>query len=185
VTAMISEQAKSGFDFFVEKALRANLLGHMAESGQIEALSDASQVKSRRMVILTVSGYAFRAMLFIHFTPDAQTRAHFAEIKQQAEMDADGFTDAIMECGNLACGAINREIGEIFPHLGMSTPSVLEHGSLEYVNALGAGHVRHWRIGAPNGAVLYASLAVCEDVNIDFRVDQSQVLDTSGELEMF
>jgi CheY-specific phosphatase CheX len=182
---MISEQAKSAFDFFVDKALRTNLLGSMADAGQIERLAMASQIKSRRMVILTISGYAFRAMLFMHYTPDAPTRAHIAELKQQPELDEAGFTDAIMEFGNLACGAINRELGEIYPHLGMSTPSVLEHGSLEYVNALGAGHVSHWRIGTPSGAQLYASLAVCEDEDIDFRVDQSQVEDTSGELEMF
>ncbi len=182
---MISEQARSGFDFFVEKALRANLLASGADAGQVEPLADASAVKSRRMAILSISGYAFRTLLFMHYTPDAPTRAHFAELKQQPDMDEAGFTDAVMECGNLACGALNRDLGEIYPHLGMSTPSVLEHGSLEYVTALGAGHVRHWRITTPNGVQLYASLAVCEDEDIDFRVDQSQVEDTSGELEMF
>lgn len=182
---MISDQAKSGFDFIVEKALRANMLGEDKDACNIEVLLDTGAIKSRQMVILTVSAYAFRVMLFVHFTADKLTKAHFASFKQQADMSDAAFIDALMECGNLTCGAINREVGEFYPHLGMSTPSLLDHGSLEYVQALGAGHVRHWRVATGGGAVFFASLAVCEDEDIDFSVDQTQVEDTSGELEFF
>lgn len=182
---MVSDQAKAAFDFLVEQAIKSSMLGEDKDACQIETLTDTAQIKSKQMVILTVSAYAFRAMLFIHFTKDRPTKAHFAAMKQQGEMDDAEFLDAVMESGNLACGAVNRELGTHFPHLGMSTPSVLDHASMEYVGALGAGHVRHWRIATGSGAVFHASLAVCEDEDIDFTVDQTQTEDTSGELEFF
>ncbi|MFT3857607.1 MAG: hypothetical protein QM742_08960 [Aquabacterium sp.] len=154
---MVSDQAKASFDFLVEQAIRNNMLGDDKDACSIERVEDPAQIKNRQMVILTISSYAFRVMLFVHFTRDKATRAHFAAMKQQAEMDDAAFLDAVMESGNLACGALNRELGNFFPHLGMSTPGVLDHGSLEYVHALGAGHVRHWRVNATAGAVFHLS----------------------------
>lgn len=183
--SMVSHQAKAGFDFMVEQAIKSAMLGDDKSACHIEKLSESAQVKSRQMVILTVSGYAFRVMLFVHFTQDKPTRAHFAALKGQGEMDDATFLDAVMESGNLACGAVNRDLGRFYPYLGMSTPSVLDHGSLAYVEALGAGHVAHWRVTTGNGAVFHLSLAVCEDSPIDFQVDQTQAEDTSGELEFF
>lgn len=182
---MVSDQAKAGFDFLVEQAIKSSMLGEDKDAARIEKLSDTSQIKNRQMVILTVSAYAFRVMMFVHFTKDKATRAHFAALKQQPEMDDATFLDTVMETGNLACGAVNRELGNFYPHLGMSTPSVLDHASMEYVEALGAGHVAHWRVTTGSGAVFHMSLAVCEDSPIDFVVDQTQTEDTSGELEFF
>jgi hypothetical protein len=182
---MVSEQAKVSFDFLVEQAIKSSMLGDDKDACRIEKLGVSSQIKSKQMVILTVSSYAFRVMMFVHFTRDKPTKGHFAALKQQSELDDEAFLDTVMECGNLACGAVNRELGNFYPHLGMSTPSVLDHASMEYVDALGAGHVGHWRVATGSGAVFHVSLAVCEDSPIDFAVDQTQVEDTSGELEFF
>jgi hypothetical protein len=182
---MVSDQAKSGFDFLVEQAIKSTMLGEDKSACQIEVLNDTAKAKSRQMVILTVSSYAFRALVFIHFTKDKPTKAHFAQLKGETEIDDAAFLDTVMECGNLACGTINRELGQFFPHLGMSTPSVIDHASMEYVGALGAGHVRHWRVSASSGAVFHLSLAVCEDAPIDFTLDQTETEDSSGELEFF
>ena len=182
---MVSDQAKAGFDFLVEQAIKSSMLGEDKGAATIEKLAETSQIKSRQMVILTVSAYAFRVMMFIHFTKDRPTKGHFAALKHQGELDDETFVDTVMECGNLACGALNRELGNFYPHLGMSTPSVLDHASMEYVHALGAGHVSHWRITTGSGAIFHMSLAVCEDSPIDFAVDQTVTEDTSGELEFF
>lgn len=182
---MVSDQAKAGFDFLVELAIKSSLLGDDKDAATIEKLTETSQIKSKQMVILTVSAYAFRVMMFIHFTKDKATKGHFASLKHQTDITDDVFFDTVMEQGNLACGALNRELGNIFPHLGMSTPSVLDHASMEYVDALGAGHTAHWRVTTGSGAIFHMSLAVCEDQPIDFEVDQSACEDTSGELEFF
>ena len=185
---MVSNQAKASFDFLVEQAIKSSMLGEDKSACHIEKLLDTSQIKSRQMVILTVSSYAFRVMMFIHFTKDKPTKSHFAAIKGkdgQGEIEDEAFLDTVMECGNLACGALNRELGNFHPHLGMSTPSVLDHASMEYVDALHAGHTGHWRVTTGSGAVFHMSLAVCEDSPLDFAVDQSVTEDTSGELEFF
>ncbi len=182
----VSHQAKSAFDFIIEQAIRSSMLGDGASASHIEKLSDGGQIKNRQMVILTVSSYLFRAMMFLHFNAkDPATRAHFAALKGQSELDDATFLDVVMETGNLACGALNRDLGGVYPHLGMSTPSVLDHGSLEYIEALGAGHVAHWRVTTASQAVFHVSLAVCEDGPLDFTVDQTQVEESSGELEFF
>ena len=36
------------------------------------------------------------------------------------------FFDAIAERGNICCGILNRDLGHYFPHMGLSTPNILD-----------------------------------------------------------
>jgi hypothetical protein len=137
--------------------------------------------------LLTVSSYLFRALILIFFSLNRETKEHFAAInKTDAQsMSESDFLDVIGECGNICCGTLNRELARHFPHLGMSTPNVLDRNCASHLQELSASYIRHFKIDINNGLTLHASLCVCDFADIDFTVDMTQAEESNGELEMF
>ncbi len=101
------------------------------------------------------------------------------------EMDEQALMDGIAECGNLCCGIFNRELGRFFPHLGMSTPNVIDTQCVAYLQKLNCAHVRHFAIDMPDAPRLHVSLAVSTYDRLDFAVAPGEEADTTGELELF
>lgn len=184
---MISQHAKDGFDFLLQRAIRSSLAPAADDQCDVQPADGSGAIKTRQAVMLTISSYLFRVMVFIHFSPDAATKAHFARIKgcEPAELDDQTLLDVIMECGNICCGALNRDLGNYYPHVGMSTPCVLHRHCIEYIAHLKSGHTRHFGITINDALTLHASLAVCADADMDFQVDMTQAEESTGELEMF
>jgi CheY-specific phosphatase CheX len=125
-------------------------------------------------------------LVLIYFTPDALTKAHFAALNKMdvQNMDAQAFTDAISECGNICCGSLNRELAIQFPHVGMSTPNIIDRRCARYLGALGSTHQQHFDIAIPQGPQFHASLCISEFEDLDFDIQISET-QSSGELEMF
>ncbi len=182
----ISASAREGFDALLQQSLRASLVPSDS-SAEIVVIDDVAAIDARKMVVLTISSYLFRLMVMFHFTPDAPTREHFARLGRTsvAEMGEQGFIDAIAECGNLCCGIFNRELGRFFPHLGMSTPNVIDRQCAAYLQRLNCAHVRHLAIDMPEAPRLYVSLCVSAYDTLDFAVSAQEQVDTTGELELF
>ena len=95
------------------------------------------------------------------------------------------FYDAFAEFGNICCGQLNRELGHYFPHLGMSTPNVLETECLGYMSSLNGKHVQHFKVVINDSITFYAALCVCNDDTIDFAVRAVEPDTSTGELELF
>ena len=182
----ISASAREGFDTLLQQSLRASLVP-ADSSAEIVVIDDVADIEARKMVVLTISSYLFRLMVMFHFTPDAPTREHFARLGRTtvAEMGEQGFIDAIAECGNLCCGIFNRELGRFFPHLGMSTPNVIDRQCAAYLQRLNCAHIRHLAIDMPESPRLYVSLCVSTYDTLDFAVSAQEEADTTGELELF
>lgn len=183
---MISQQAKDGFEYLLGQALKGSLVSS-GDSCDVQPIEGTAEIKENKMVVLTISSYLFRLMVMIHFRMDPATRAHFAAMNRTPaeEMDQQTFLDVIGECGNICCGALNRELAKHFPHIGMSTPNVLDRHSVEYLQQLGANHIKHFRVALGSGVVMHASLAVCDYADLHFVVDKSQAEESTGELEFF
>jgi len=150
----------------------------------VEAAADGEH----EVVMLTVSSYRFRVLLFVHFERNESTRRHLAALGNSgaSEMRAERLVDAMMERGNLCCGALNRELARFFPHLGMSTPCMLDGSSLEHLAALRPSTIRHYRAEVAAGVALHLTLAICAFGDIDFAFSEAAVAaTTSGELEIF
>lgn len=183
---MISLQARNGFDHLIGTAIK----GAFAAPGQaceVRAMADASRIKEQKVVMLTVSSYLFRVMTMVYFTLNEQTKQHFAAVNKTAasEMDQQAFLDVIGECGNICCGSLNRELARHFPHIGMSTPNILDRRCVDFLQTLKAGYIKHFEVDL-GGVTLHASLCVCDDADLDFLVDTRAVEEEStGELEMF
>ncbi|MFS2113506.1 hypothetical protein [Herbaspirillum frisingense] len=190
----ISASARDGFDTLLQQALRGSLVP--AGTDAVITAVEVDDLAEKKMVVLTISSYLFRLMVMFHFTPDAATKGHFTRLAGDGatEVGAGGaaaaeseqaFMDALAECGNLCCGIFNRELGRFFPHLGMSTPNVIDTQCLLYLHKLRHAHVRHFAIDIDPSPRLHVSLCVSAYDRLDFAVSAEEQADTTGELELF
>jgi len=185
---MLSQSAKDGFDTLLMQSLKSSLTpsGEHSEVMVVSA-DEADAIADSQIVVLTVSSYLFRAMVMFYFTPNDDTRAHFARLNHlDAEtMNEQTFMDAIAEGGNLCCGILNRDLGNFFPHIGMSTPNVIDKHCASYLQKLNCEHVQHFAIEMPQSPRFFVSLCVSAYADIDFEVDANTVASETGELELF
>ena len=183
---MLTQSAKDGFDTLLTQSLKSG----MAPSGaqvEVSVLADDAVIPEKKMVVLTVSSYLFRLMAMFYFTPDAATRAHFARLNNidEAEMSEQTFMDAIAESGNLCCGILNRDLGNFFPHIGMSTPNVIDSNCAAYLQTLNCQHVRHFAVDMDGAPRFHVTLSVSAYADIDFAVSAEELGSDTGELELF
>lgn len=184
---MITERAKASFDRLLASSLRSGMpVGGASVS--VEPLKELGKIKEKKIVILTVSSYLFRAMAILYFKPDAATRAYFnrsADAGAPALGDEE-FYDRVSECGNVVVGALNRDLGAYFPHVGMSTPNIIDKDCMQYVGLLGCDLVKHYKVVLDGELTMYASLCVADYGTVDFHVDPAVEVEVdTGELEMF
>ncbi len=184
----LSDAARTSFDLLVQAALARNLAGE-GEHAQVQVVTEfPRKTKDKKAVVLTIASDMFRLVLALHVRLDAEGKAHFARLNRvdAAEWSEQAFHDAVAECGNVCCGALNRELGRYFVNVGMSTPNLLDREALAYVEALGKGHRRLFQV---NGLSVdfYATLFVAPFAPIDFRAEMEAQPDEvdAGELEMF
>jgi len=184
---MITDRAKASFDRLLVSSLRSGMPVGGA-SVDVEPLKELGKIKEKKIVILTVSSYLFRAIAIMYFKPDAATRAYFNRNAEEGAppLTDDEFYDRVAECGNVCCGALNRDLGPFFPHVGMSTPNIIDKDCMQYVDLLGCGLVKHYGIVLNGGLTMYATLCVADYGLVDFNVKPSAdaAVDT-GELELF
>ncbi len=186
MTGTVSERACVALDHFVARATKSALVPSGGE-GSVTPTDDVVS-REKKVVMLTVSSYLFRVLLFIHFDQNKPTLAHFSALEGIAaeEMGEERFFDAVMERGNLCCGALNRELAPFFPHIGMSTPCILDRSSLEHVSALKPAVTRHYVAEVGPGVTLHLTLALCAFADLDFAYEAGVAEEESaGELEMF
>jgi len=183
---MISNNARKSIDKMVERAIQASPLVSADAPRQIEAGVDLARIATEKMVALTVSSYVFRVTFLIHFSGDEATRAHFAAVNRVAvqELDDQAFNDSIRECGNICCGNLNRDLVRVFPHVGMSTPNIIDRRCIDYLGKLGQGYVQHFGLLGNTGPALAVTVCVNEFEDLDFSGDFEEA-EATGELEMF
>ena len=184
---MITERAKASFDRLLLSSLKSGMPVGGA-SVAVEAIAAMGKIREKKIVILTVASYLFRAMAILYFKPDAATRAYFNRSAEEGAPDLtdDEFYDRVCECGNVCVGALNRDLGPFFPHVGMSTPNIIDKDCMQYVELLGCGLVKHYKVVLEGELTMYASLCVADYGLVDFHVDPTvEVAVDTGELEMF
>ncbi len=183
---MITERAKASF----ERLLLSSLKNGMPVAGasvDVSAFDSLALIGEKKIVVLTVSSYLFRLMAILYFKPDAATRAYFNRNAADGApaLSDDEFHDRVAECGNVCCGALNRELGAHFPHVGMSTPNIIDRDCMKYVDLLGCDLVKHYRVVLDGELTLYASLCVASYGMVDFHVDSAAAAEVdTGELEL-
>jgi hypothetical protein len=179
---VVSEQAKQGVNYIFTKAVKANLSMNPSDTVEVIQLPNRclADTPGKNIIVLTISSYLLRLLKIFHVNNDPATEDYFA--KSQPERD---FHEVFGELGNLCVGAMNRDMGNHFLHLGMSTPYVLESPSLPFLNELKPAYVTQHQIGINNDVSLHATLCLSAYAPMDFKVDTTVVEEESGMIEMF
>lgn len=183
---MISDNAQNSLNQMMIRAIKSSPLISTAVSYEINRAANICQRSSSKSVVLTVSSYQFRLTFMIHFSVDEKTRNHFSEVNnlRTSDMNERNFMDAIRECGNICCGNLNRNLAPIFPHVGMSTPNIIDVQSASFLKKLGDGYLAHFDVVIEFGPKFQVSLCINEfdDLDFDMAFDQDEI---TGELEFF
>lgn len=179
---MISGQARKSVDLLFANAARANLAMAPGDSVEIVPLPASSLIEppEESLVVLTVASYRFRLLTIFHVDPKGAAASYFNRSE-----GARPFFEVFGEIGNMCCGAMNRELGRHFLHLGMSTPYVLARTCLPFLAELKPGHLSQHRIEINGTVTMHATLCLCAYGDIDFRVDAGALEESTGELELF
>ena len=184
---MITERAKASFDRLLVSALESGMpMG--GASVAVTPFESAALIGEKKIAVLTVSSYLFRLMAILYFKPDAATRAYFNRSAGEGApaLTDDEFHDRVAECANVCCGALNRELASHFPHVGMSTPNIIDRDCMKYVDLLGCSLVRHYRVVLGGELALHASLCVADYGHVDFHaLPAIEPTFETGALELF
>ena len=179
---VISASSKEGVNFIFANAVRAHLVVGGNDCIEVEQLPETALIHPPEdfLVVLTVASYVFRLLVVFHLNGDRVTADYFANSNSALSL-----TESFGEIGNLCCGAMNRELGKYFLHMGMSTPHLLESKSFSFMDDLKPGYVSQFKIQINKSIFMHATLALCAYAPLDFRVDKTAALEATGELELF
>ncbi|MBF0351106.1 MAG: hypothetical protein HQM11_08735 [SAR324 cluster bacterium] len=185
---MISQEAKNAFSLIytqiVDEVLNQLQQGHYWQINQIET---EAGLKAREFVVLTLCSYDFRLFVTIHFTCNMKTISYVAEALNLSadQLNRDRFYDYMGEFGNNICGALKRELGRVFPHLGMSTPDRLEERAFKHFSQMKYEYSLFSSAVSEKGVNLFFSLYVCPYGDLDFAMPQKAEAVSTGEIELF
>ncbi|HKU00071.1 MAG TPA: hypothetical protein VJS30_26610 [Paraburkholderia sp.] len=175
---MIGPQAQDSFERIFFAAARTRLVTDPLHACEITSASGDAQ--GEHAVLLTISSMQFRLLLLLHVKDDEATRAYYVGAAESA------LVDTFMEFGNLCCGAMNQQLVEHFPDLGMSTPYALGSQCLPYLHELKPDHVKSYALTIDGTVRLGATLCICTRSPLDFAAAQlAEVQESAGELELF
>lgn len=183
---MISTQARHSLERVLHRAVQSRLVLQPDDACTLAHVDAApgtltgNGMQDDVVVVLTISSMGFRYMLFLRFPAGAGTTDYFAR------GDASQLQDALLELGNLCCGAINQDLGRHFPDLGMSTPYVLAGPSLRHVDSLKPDYRADFDVTIGTSARLGVTMCLFTRVPIDFHVGEAvEEASSDGELELF
>ena len=179
---MISEHAKQGVNYIFTKAVKTNLALEGSDVVEVAQIPETgfAEMPGKKLVVLTISSYTFRLLVIFHVDADRVTEGYFTKFQPERT-----FHEVFGEFGNLCVGAMNRDMGNHFLHLGMSTPYVLEGKSSPFLNELKPAYVARHQIGINTDISLQATLCLCAYAPIDFRVDTNAEEEETGTIELF
>lgn len=184
---MISNRAQNSFDQMLTLGIKASMGGAAPENCVVEVVPDLKDIQETSVVMLTVASFLFRLSVMIYFSSDEATQGYFARVNNvpPGEMNDQAFLDAIRECGNICCGTLNRELAQVYPHVAMSTPNIIERGCVNHLESLNVGHLQHFRAITEEGMRFHLTLCVRDYADLDFEWTMVEETTAAGEMEFF
>ncbi|WP_028454922.1 hypothetical protein [Chitinilyticum litopenaei] len=143
---------------------------------------------ARNAIVLSISSYLFKIVLLFDFPADAGKPQGREPAAGRGGMPAPCL-DARAELVNMICGSAKRGLGQTFPHVGMSTPILIDGNCLEHVAAIAPDAQRRLQVAMGDGEAFACLICLfaAKDSAIDFRLAAAPVAQAagSGELELF
>lgn len=185
MAAMISDHAKQGINQIFTRAC-ASLTRDAGDSVAVNPLtvnpnSGGNFVEPPgQLLVLTIANFSFKLLIIFHLEASRENQQYFS--RPEAGL---GCADVFPEIANLCCGAMNRELGGYFTHLGMSTPYSLDRQCLPFIEVLKPAYLAQHRIVINGEVILHATLCLCAYAPVDFRYVASAPETASGTIELF
>ena len=179
---MVSDEAKHGVNSIFTRAVVANLGRSETDSITVVPISNGSLVDlpEARIFVLTIASYLFRLMTIFHLHPGKDTEDFLTRSNPRLS-----GSEIFYEVGNLCVGAMNRELGTHFGHIGMSTPDMLESKCLPFIKELKPSYVAQHRIEINDSIAMHATLCLCAYAPFHFSVAAIADAEATGALELF
>lgn len=180
---MISANARHGVNEIFVRSARTNLALGSSDTVDLSHLAEnkLTEPPQNHLAVLTIASYRFRLLTLFHLDDNPASRNYFSRADQSRSV-----LDSFGETGNLCCGAMNRELGRHYPHLGMSTPYFLDRRCIHFIDALRPGYLSQYEIIINGSLTVHATLCLCIYGQMDFEIAPASPEETSaGCLEMF
>lgn len=188
--AVVPQAAKQALASMLSHCLEEALKTENYAAWAVQAQANPEENAAQEFTMLTISSYDFRMFVLLHAscnTPSMRYAADALRIPQE-QLTTARYYDFLGELGNRFCGAFKRDLGNSFPHMGMSTPNRMRGESLKHIKSLSFAYDTHINARADDAthfsASLYASFYGTREVRLDNLPkvkEQSEV----GALELF
>ena len=170
---MLSRNAQEGFQNIL-KTCALQSFRCTEGSPKITLANEITDVKQDQFIMLTIVSYSFRAILLIHFKFSSDIKDYVKKASFSDENpDDDACYDYLSELGNEFCGAIKRELGKHYSHLGMSTPNTLPNTTLNFLSSLDPTYETHSNVFISSDDIDFGySLMVSSYEDMDFQAEK-------------
>jgi hypothetical protein len=179
--SLMTEQSKQALAQAFFRAARAGLLRAPEDALDIAPIASdkPSGQPGDTVLVITTSSFSFRLLTMFHIAATPESRTYYG-----GAADAKIET-AFSEIANLCCGALNRELSYVFPHLGMSIPYSLRNECLGCLDELKPEYVSRYAIAINSSVRLEATLCMCCSAPVEMTERSHVAEQATGELELF
>jgi len=175
----LSPQSREHLAQAFQNAVRAHLTCDAADECAIEPVGIERGICGEHLFLITIASFVFRLSVMFDIPADSPTQAYY--VRGDATHP---LVDAFADAANLCCGALNRELSQSFPHLGMSIPYLLRGPCVAQVRALNPEYLASFAITI-NKAVRFQG-TLCLACSAPIVVGPGTALgEETGVLELF
>ena len=188
--SVLPQVAKDALARLLSGCLEESLKTDTYAAWTMKTLKNSDEVIAPEFTMLTISSYDFRIFVLLHSSCTSASLRYAADALRMPleQLSTTRYYDFVGELGNRFCGAFKRDLGNCFPHMGMSTPNRMSGASLKHLKGLSFAYDIHVSAQANEEATFCASLLVSMYGTREFRLDKlpkagDQV--ESGTMELF
>jgi len=177
---LMTEQSKQEMVHAFLRAAKAGLLRSPDDALDLQPITQPlAAAPGDKVLVITTSSFAFRLLTMFQVPATAENREYYGGAPD-VEIES-----TFAEIANLCCGALNRELANDFPHLGMSIPFALGAGCLANLDELKPEHVCRYGITINGSVRLEATLCICCSAPVQIAARSQAMAASTGELELF
>jgi hypothetical protein len=177
---LFSDQSRRGLARVFERCARSAVVRSPQDVCEITAEPAGAGFGADQLLVITTSSFRFRLLTLFHLPDNESNRAYFVP-----EGSGVSLQEGFAEVANLCCGALNREISPLFPHLAMSIPCRLDARCLDHLPQLNPQYTARFSININSAVKVGVTLCMCCTAQVDIPATLNAVQQSSGELEMF
>jgi hypothetical protein len=185
----LSNKAKSSIVSMLRYDLDLSLnVGAVDGEWEIKAFGRYDENDFEQGYMLAISTYECCMLVVLGFTPSENSLNVVAKMLgiSRKDLTKERYFDSIAEISNIFCGAVKRDMGQVFAHIGMSTPNLLKQESFlayEKLEKVFSAHIKATHI---DGSVFFGSAYMMNNFELDFEIKPpDRDNDEVGELEFF